>query len=572
MPPVPYEAVSFPSSSPNITAVGGTDLNGLGNPPAVPPSETAWVDGGGGISTVFDMPSYQNSIVNSQSTGTPCSNSSGDCRETPDVSADAGVSYAMYAGVWEGVIGTSASTPTWGALAALIDSSAPSCDISFMNPTLYTLGQDQYGSSSGDYFNDVTSGNNDVGGVGYSAGTGYDLVTGLGTPVGANLAQGFCPRTATTTTVATSGSPSVAGHSVTFTATVTGSDGGGSVSFYVDSSTTALCSQVTLVAGVATCTTSTLAIGTHTITAVYTGDTTASLGSSGSVNQTVQGTTTTVTVAVPNPSVYPAPVTFTATVSPTDGGGTVSFYLDGSATALCSDVPLSLVSASYEAACTDTTPYPLAGPHSIEAKYSGDTDYLPSFDSVPFTVNLALTAPPLPNPEWEMPYTTTITATGAAPGPVTFSEVGTLPTGITLSPAGVLSGIATNKAQIGQTFTFTVTANGPDSATGSQVYSITLKSPCGSGLTPYFLTASSNTGNFLGLFCVNGAGSGTYTQYSLSYAVQITGTGTVTISGSSTRFTAFGTNLALLGQQIGTFTTFRETAPSPEKGGTFTLA
>jgi subtilase family serine protease len=573
-PPVPYEAISFPSSSPNITAVGGTNLNSIGNPPAVPPSENAWVNGGGGISTVFDMPGYQNSIVNSQSSGTPCSNSGGYCRETPDVSADAGIGYAIYAGGWGHVGGTSASTPTWGALAALIDSSAPSCDIGFMNPTLYTLGQDQYGSSSGDYFNDVISGNNDVGGVGYTAGTGYDLVTGLGTPVGANLAQGFCPRTATTTVVTTSGSPSVAGDPVTFTATVSPTDNGGSVSFYADSSTTAIsgCNQVLLTAGQAACTTSTLAIGSHTILAVYTGDTSGYLGSSGSVGQSVQGTTTTVTLAVPNPSVYPAPVTFTATVSPTDGGGTVSFYLDGSSTALCSDVALSLVSGSYEATCTDTSPYPLAGPHSIEAKYSGDTDYLSSFDSVPFTVNLALTAPPLPNPEWEMPYTTTITATGAAPGPVTFSELGTLPTGITLSPTGVLSGIATNKAQIGQTFTFTVTANGPDSATGSQVYSITLESPCGTGLTPYFLTASSHTGNFLGLFCVNGAGSGTYTQYSTSYVVEITGTGTVTSSGSSTRITAFGTNLALLGEQIGTFTTFTETAPGPEKGGTFTLA
>jgi hypothetical protein len=170
---------------------------------------------------------------------------------------------------------------------------------------------------------------------------------------------------------------------------------------------------------------------------------------------------------------------------------------------------------------------------------------------VPFTVNLALTAPPRPTPEWEMPYTTTITATGAAPGPVTFSELGTLPTGLTLSPSGVLSGTPTNKSQIGQTFIFTVTADGPDSATGSQIYCITLKSPCGTG---------------------HGAGSGTYTQYSLSYVVLITGTGTVTSSGSTTRITAFGTNLAFLGEQIGTFTTFRETAPAPQKGGTFTLA
>jgi len=292
MPPVPFEAVSFPSSSPNLTAVGGTNLNALGNPTAVPPTETAWVNGGGGISTVFNMASYQNSVIDSTSTGTPCGNTSGDCRETPDVSADAGQSYAMYVGGWEGVIGTSASTPTWGALAALINSSAPSCNVGFMDPTLYSLGHDQYASSSGDFFNDVTQGNNDVNGVGYSAGTGFDLVTGLGTPVGANLAQGFCPRTSTTTSVATSGTPSGSGQAVTFTATVSPTDGGGSVAFYADGSLTALtgCGQVSLdPSHQAGCTTSTLSIGNHTIKAVYTGDVTGYLGSSGSVNQLVAG-------------------------------------------------------------------------------------------------------------------------------------------------------------------------------------------------------------------------------------------------------------------------------------------
>ena len=166
---------------------------------------------------------------------------------------------------------------------------------------------------------------------------------------------------------------------------------------------------------------------------------------------------------------------------------------------------------------------------------------------------------------------TTITATGAAPGVVTFSEVGNLPTGITLSPSGVLAGIATDKTQIGQSFPFTVTANGPNSATGSQNYTITLLSPCGAGLTPYFVTASSRTGNFLGLFCTNSAGTGAYTQYSTSYVVQVKGTGTVTTSGSTTKVTAFGTGLGLLGQETPWSSSFTETAPAPEKAGTFTL-
>jgi hypothetical protein len=212
-----------------------------------------------------------------------------------------------------------------------------------------------------------------------------------------------------------------------------------------------------------------------------------------------------------------------------------------------------------------------AGDYTATADYGGDSDLTGSNSATPFDVTLVLTSPPLPNPTWEMPYTTTITAAGAAPGPVTFSEVGALPTGVHLAANGVLSGIPTAKPQINQVFPFTVTANGPNSATGSQAYSITLESPCSAGLTPYFLTATSNTGDFLGFFCTNGAGTGAYTQYSPGYVLEIKGTGSVSTSGPTTRIFAFGTNLALLGQESYGFSTFTETAPGPEKGGTFTL-
>jgi hypothetical protein len=62
------------------------------------------------------------------------------------------------------------------------------------------------------------------------------------------------------------------------------------------------------------------------------------------------------------------------------------------------------------------------------------------------------------------------------------------------------------------------------------------------------------------------------TQYSTSYVVDVDRTGSVTESGSVTRFSASGTNRALVGEAAGSSSTFRETAPAPAKVGTFTRA
>jgi hypothetical protein len=87
---------------------------------------------------------------------------------------------------------------------------------------------------------------------------------------------------------------------------------------------------------------------------------------------------------------------------------------------------------------------------------------------------------------------------------------------------------------------------------------------CGAGLTAYSIFATAHTGNFTGLFCVNAAGNGTYTQG----AVQ--GAGTIRVSGSQFALSAFGTNLSLVGQVAGASGTYRETAPL-RSGGTLTL-
>ncbi|HXY80086.1 MAG TPA: protease pro-enzyme activation domain-containing protein [Gaiellaceae bacterium] len=195
-------AVDDPSSQPFVTGVGGTTFATLG-PPATP---VVWNDssnppaaGGGGVSSVNAMPGYQSSaaatlgVVNQYS---HCSNGTGNCREVPDVAADAGSFFATYCTEsgregcdpdgWTGFGGTSLAAPIWGAFFALANAS-PACAskrIGFANPALYAIA----GAGGAGYagaFTDVMQGNNDLGfqnGL-YPAGPGYDLATGLGTPI-----------------------------------------------------------------------------------------------------------------------------------------------------------------------------------------------------------------------------------------------------------------------------------------------------------------------------------------------------------------------------------------------------
>ncbi len=215
-------AVDDPSSQPFVTGVGGTTLDG----PGPPPSQTAWNNGsvatlsgtggagGGGISQVWSMPAYQSgaaaglNVIGSLSSGSPCSATGGACRQVPDVSIDAdpNTGYIVYwngsrsdltsAAGWQSIAGTSAAAPAWAALLAVIDASSAchSSPVGFANPGLYRAAGRAYSST----FTDVTSGNND--GIGtnggrYPAGPGYDMATGLGTPIGGGLAAALCSVT-----------------------------------------------------------------------------------------------------------------------------------------------------------------------------------------------------------------------------------------------------------------------------------------------------------------------------------------------------------------------------------------
>jgi subtilase family serine protease len=175
-------AVDDPASQPYVTAVGATSAHGI--------ADTVWDNTlgatGGGASTLWTRPAWQTSAL--AQTAVTCGTSGNACREVPDVSADGDPmsGYVIYyKGAWRTVGGTSAAAPTVASLAALADAE-PSCaghPVGFLNPALYADAAD---------FTDVTSGSNSFGGVlGYSAGAGYDMASGLGTPTTA-LGPALC--------------------------------------------------------------------------------------------------------------------------------------------------------------------------------------------------------------------------------------------------------------------------------------------------------------------------------------------------------------------------------------------
>jgi hypothetical protein len=171
----------------------------------------------------------------------------------------------------------------------------------------------------------------------------------------------------TSTALISSQNPSNVGQSVTFTATVTSGSGTptGTVTFKDGSST--IGTGNLNASGVATMATTTLAGGTHSITAVYGGDATLNGSTSSVLTQTVnKSTSSTVVTSSLNPSKRGQTVTFTATVTPSGAMGSVGFY-DGKK--LLGSKTLSGGVASF------ATSSLAAGSHSITAKYSGDANY-----------------------------------------------------------------------------------------------------------------------------------------------------------------------------------------------------
>jgi uncharacterized protein (TIGR03437 family) len=329
-------SVGFPASIPEITAVGGTQLddttadywspaNTAGGASAlgyIP--ETVWNDtpfsggfsaGGGGASILFPKPYWQ--------TGPGVPNDK--ARDIPDVSLAASPNHAGYQVYVYGAIylvgGTSASAPSMAGVVALLNqyliskSFLAKPGLGNINPALYRLAQ-----STNNVFHDITAGDNAVrcklgspdcveGLVGYKAGPGYDLASGLGSIDAYKLVTQWNGGAASTTTVAADPLRAALTDTVHLTATVHGGGANGTaapiaptgtVSFLIQNvvddviGTAALTANLTAPGHASTATVSVPASaiigGNGVVTAVYSGD------------SLLQSSSATVTVGVSRPA------------------------------------------------------------------------------------------------------------------------------------------------------------------------------------------------------------------------------------------------------------------------------
>lgn len=166
----------YPSASPQVVAVGGSSvslnrgvlgsINGF--------TETAWSQSGGGFSTDFAAPAWQE--VGSAAAPIQANGHRG----MPDVAASAAYNFLYFNGQPAAGGGTSFATPLWAGMITEMDA-LHGANFGFLTPALYGLGAN--GSPLHPSYNDITSGSNCVG----SAGPGWDTTTGWGSPVAVNL-------------------------------------------------------------------------------------------------------------------------------------------------------------------------------------------------------------------------------------------------------------------------------------------------------------------------------------------------------------------------------------------------
>jgi subtilase family serine protease len=400
-------AVDYPGSSTNVTSVGGTEIS-QANADYLTPGDGYWTasngssdivtsvlkyipeqawnediancgetdclaSGGGGASTLFSKPSYQTAL-------TPADGH----RDVPDIALNAAIDNPGYlfctsdkfawdtadgqqascnsgfrdavSGIPTVAGGTSFAAPIFAGMLALINQQhGYTTGQGPINPTLYTLA-----GNSGTYasaFHDITTGNNNcLSGTdlcsttvtGFSAKTGYDQVTGLGTIDLFNLATAWPASSgtgpsliATTTSIAASSTAPLVNASDNFTITVSPSTGTvsptGTVTITVDSLTPV--TETLTANGTYVYTTSFTTAGPHTVLAAYSGDSTFAASPTGSVTVTaaaVSSGTGAFAIAANNITVADGSAgTSTITVTPSGGyTGTVQFSVSATSSAL----------------------------------------------------------------------------------------------------------------------------------------------------------------------------------------------------------------------------------------------
>lgn len=202
----------WPALSTNVLAVGGTSLS-TSDSLGTYSLETGWSGSGGGVSAYESKPSFQSSVTQSST-----------MRSGPDVSyvADPGTGVQVYfSGSWYTFGGTSAGAPQWAAIVAIADQGRAINGQAALDgkngllPAVYNLPASD--------FHDITSGTAGSN----TAGAGYDLVTGRGSPYANYVVRDLLTVAAGTTTTTTSGGTTSGGTTTGTGGSTKGGKGGG---------------------------------------------------------------------------------------------------------------------------------------------------------------------------------------------------------------------------------------------------------------------------------------------------------------------------------------------------------
>jgi len=495
---------AWPADDANVVSVGGTDLV-TASAAGAWQSETAWTDSGGGISPdSIAIPAWQklSGVINSSNKG------STTLRNGPDVSANANFTFYTCADQAACMAneygGTSFAAPMWAGYIALANEQLANngeAPLSFINPTIYAQ---NITSSYATDFHDITSGTSGS----YSAVTGYDLVTGWGSPNGVGLINALAPTSATPAfTIAasptsvsvvqgSSGSSTIAtsvsgGFDSAVALSASGQPAGVTVTFSPTSIAAPGSGTSTLTLAVA----STVATGTYTITVTGSGD---SITHTATVSLTVTATAT------------PA---FTLAASPTS----VSVVQGKSGTSTIT----TTVSGGFSSAVALTAS---GQPTGVTATFNPTSIAAPGSGTSTLTLAVASTA---------VAGTYTITVTGTGGGlthtatvslTVTAASAGTF--AISVSPtSGYLDqgqsgyGVVTTTVSGGFDAAISLSATGlPTGVTGS--FSPTSIAAPGSGSSDFTLTVARNAPTGTYPITITGTSGGVTHSTTLEFTVR----------------------------------------------------
>ncbi|MGD0136816.1 MAG: S53 family peptidase, partial [Bryobacteraceae bacterium] len=493
---------AWPADDANVVSVGGTDLvtASAAGPWA---SETAWTDSGGGISPdKIAIPAWQqiSGVINSSNKG------STTYRNGPDVSANANFTFYTCADQTACLAneygGTSFAAPMWAGYIALANQQLANNGegtIGFINPTIYAQNvTSQYATD----FHDITSGTSGS----YSAVTGYDLVTGWGSPNGAGLINALAPTSATpafTLAASPTAVSVVVGNSGTSTITTTVSGGFDSAIALTasgqPSGVTVSFSPTSIAAPGSGTSTATLAVASTTATGTYTITVT---GTGGGLTHTATVSLTVTAAATPAFTLSASP-TSVSVVQGSSGGSTIS----------------TAVSGGFSSAITLSAS---GMPSGVTAAFSTNPIAAPGSGSSTLTLAVASTTA-------TGTYTITVTGTGGgithtATVSLTVTAAATGSFTISISPtSGYLDqgqsgyGVVTIKASGGFDSAVALSATGiPSGVTGS--FSPT--SITGSGSSDFTLTVARNAPTGTYPITITGTGGGITKSTTLTFSVR----------------------------------------------------